>query len=180
MRRLLAALALCGVCAGMALGQSTRFVAPSLVFDDSAFNYAGDLTGSLTFVRNMGTNTLKVTLVPGEVEGGLRFTTTDADRAAVVGIDRSVARAVIGIDVSDRGIELPFDLASVDPYDVLSYFHQRLPALGFEPSQELFGGNAYVFTCSCQENRMTGARLSLDRTGKRAFVRLVLELPTAY
>lgn len=180
MRRLFAALALCGALAGIALAQSTRFVAPSLVFDDSAFNYAGDVTGSLIFTRNMGTNTLKVALMPGEVEGGLRFATTEADRAAVVGVTRSVARAVIGIDVSERGIEIPFDLATTDPYDVLSYFHRRLPALGFTPSQELFGGNAYVFTCSCQENQLTGVRLTLDRAGTRAFARLVLELPTAY
>ena len=180
MRRLIAVLALLGVFAGVAAGQSTRFVVPSLTFDDSAFNYAGDPTGSLTFARNMGTNTLEVTLVPGKVEGALPFATTDADRAAVVGLDRSVARAVVGIDVSERGIELPFDLSTTDPFTVLSYFHQRLPQLGFAPSQELFAGNAYVFTCSCQENRLTGARLTLDRTGTRVFARLVLELPSAY
>lgn len=180
MLRRFAVLALCTAFAGVAAGQSARFVVPSLVFDDSAFNYVGDVAGSLSFTRNMGTNTLKVTLRPGEVEGGLRFTTTDADRAAVVGLDRSVARAVVGIDVSERGIELPFDLTTSDPYAVLSYFHRRLPELGFAPSHELFGGNAYVFTCACQENRLTGARLSLERMGSRAFVRLVLELPSAY
>ncbi len=180
MRRLFAALAVCGAFAGIALAQTTRFVTPSLVFDDSAFNYAGDVTGSLIFTRNMGTNTLKVALVPGEVEGALPFATTEADRAAVVGVTREVARAVIGIDVSERGIEIPFDLASTDPYDLLTYFHRRLPALGFTPSQELFGGNAYVFTCSCQEFQRTGMRVTLDRVGSRAFARMVLELPTAY
>jgi len=180
MRRLFAALVLCGAFAGIALAQTARFVAPSLVFDDSAFNYAGDVAGTLIFTRNMGTNTLEVALMPGEVKGGLRFATTEADRAAVVGVTRSVARAVIGIDVSERGIEIPFDLATTDPYDVLSYFHRRLPALGFTPNQELFGGNAYVFTCSCTENQLTGVRLTLDRAGTRAFARIVLEIPSAY
>ncbi len=180
MRRLFAAVAALGVLAGIAFGQSTRFVAPSIVFDDSGFNYVADPSGSLTFTRNLGTNTVQVRLVPGQVEGGLPFATTDADRAAVVGLDRATARSVIGIDVSGRGIEIPFDLATSDPYEVLSYFHERLPALGFVPSQELFGGSSYVFTCACQENRLTGARLVLDRMGRRAFVRLVLEVPSAY
>jgi len=179
MRRLLAVVALCAALAGLGYAQ-TRFVAPSLTFDDSAFSYTGDLVGSLTFARNMGTNTVNVTLVPGEVAGGLRFTTTAADRAAVVGLDREAARAVVGIDVSERGIELPFDLAATDPYDVLSYFHERLPAMGFQPRQELFAGNAYVYTCSCSEFEATGVRLTLERVGSRAYVRLVLELPSAY
>ncbi len=180
MRRFLAAAALMGLLAGTALAQSTRFAEPSVVFDDSGFNYAGDLVGSLTFERNLGTNTLMVALLPGEVEGGLRFTTTEADRAAVVGLDRASARTVIGIDVSPRSIEVPFDLAATDPYEVLSYFHERLPALGFQPNQELFGGTSYVFTCSCSQVGPTGARLTLDRLGTKAYVRLVLELPSAY
>lgn len=180
MRRVLVAVALAALAAGYAAAQATRFVAPSLVFEDRAFNYAVDAEGSLILVRDAEANTLAVSLVPGHIQEGLRFTTRAVDRAAVVGLDRQAARAVIGIDVSDRGIELPFDPAEMDPFEVLAYFHQRLPELGFAPSQELFGGNAYVFTCDCQQNRQTGARLTLDRAGEKAFVRLVLELPSAY
>lgn len=180
MRRVLLILALLGVATGFAAAQTGRFVAPSLLFDDSTFNYAVDAEGSLILTRDTGANTLSVSLVPGHIAEGLRITTRDADRAAVVGLDRPAARAIIGIEVSDRAIELPFDPALTDPFAVLSYFHGRLPELGFAPSQELFGGNSYVFTCACRENRQTGARLSLDRAGERAYVRLVVELPTAY
>lgn len=168
------------VFAGVAAAQTERMVVPRLRFDDGGFAYAAHDMGYLTFNRAVPSNLMTVALLPEASENALPIHFTPVDPALLEGADNATARALLGIDVSERSIELPFAVAGADAFAVLRYFHERLPALGFAPRQELFGGTSYVYTCSCGMATDTGLRLMLDRTGDTMFVRLVLEFPTVY
>lgn len=165
---------------GVSAAQTSPMVVPRLRFDDGGFEYATQAMGYLTFARAVPSNLLTVALLPEPTEGALPIHFVGVDPALLEGADHATARALLGIDVSERSIELPFAVSGADAFAVLTYFHQRLPALGFAPRQELFGGSSYVYTCSCGMATDTGLRLILDRTGETMFVRLVLEFPTVY
>jgi len=181
MRRLwiLAAVLMLAV-AGSAVAQSGKMVVPRLRFDDGAFDYAAQEMGYLSFARAVPSNLMTVALTPEPREGALPIRFAGVDRAALAGVDHDTARALVGIDVSERSLELPFAAAGTDTFALLSYFHELLPRLGFAPRRELFAGSSYVYTCSCGMATDTGLRLMLDRTGETVFVRLVLEFPTVY
>lgn len=150
--------------------------APTLVFDDGGFDYALDEVGYLHFTRDVGADVLTVRLDTEASAGSLPL------RLAVVpaGLDREDARARVGIEATTRGLELTFRATDVGFPELLDFFHDLAPSLGFVQDQELFGGTTYMFRCGCQQQEETTLRVTLNRAEELIFVRLVVQTPFAY
>ena len=180
MKRLVAlGAALIFIVSALALAEEP-FANPTLVFDDASFDYYHHQVAYLHFERDAEQNVLFVTLDQNLAPYGIEVFLDRNALPAEGSVDQDQIHEFVGIDLSRRSIEVPFDLDTVDYVELLNEFHDMMPRIGFAPTSELVSGNTYVFNCGCVQHEATGLRLSLTPVGGTLYARLALHTPLAY